>query len=79
MFKRLKEDPLASVWILRGLILVAVLLFLALLVIPDQYKIWLILVGLVIGGVGSVGEIWFIGGWQLQRLRDMTRKLRDLK
>jgi len=60
------------------LTIILVLLGLALFLVP-QYKIWIIIAGLVVIGIGSIGDIFFIGPWQIRRLREMAQQLRKLR
>jgi hypothetical protein len=75
MLKRLKEDPLASIRILRVFIAIGAVLLLALLIVPHRYKFWLIVVVLVVGCFGAIFDLFFIHRWQMQRLKEYGRRL----
>jgi hypothetical protein len=76
MLDRLKEDPLASIRILRVFIAIDAVLLLALLIVPDRYKFWLIVVVLVVSCFGAIFDLFFIHRWQMQRLKEFGRRLK---
>lgn len=71
---RLKDDPLASIRILRVFIAINAVLLLALLIVPDRHKFWLIVVGLVVCFIGTFFDLFFVHRWQMQRLKRIARR-----